>query len=311
MIWANLLHLSYNMWEDRIASETPIRGDRPFLRFDEKLWNDLLEKMVEVGMNMVVIDLGDGVNYESHPEIAVENAWSRDKLRQELDKIRGMGLEPIPKLNFSAAHDSWLGIYHRCVSTPKYYEVCANLVTEAIELFDGPRFFHLGYDEETAWHQMHYQYVVIRQYDLWWHDFNFFVEAVEKHNVRPWIWSDYIWKHRDDFIEKMPKSVLQSNWYYGNQFDKYDAFEESDDEVQRYIEAYTDLEEYGFDQIPTGSNFGCDENFGMTVDFCRKNISPERLKGFMQTPWHPTLEEFRDKHLKAIELVATEIEKWQ
>lgn len=31
MIWANLLHLSFNMWEDRIAPETPFRGYRSTL----------------------------------------------------------------------------------------------------------------------------------------------------------------------------------------------------------------------------------------------------------------------------------------
>jgi hypothetical protein len=82
MIFANLLHLSYNMWGDW---ENPaVKGKywayKPYLRFDESLWNDLLEKMASYKMNMVVIDVGDGIEFSSHPEIAVKNAWSRDKL---------------------------------------------------------------------------------------------------------------------------------------------------------------------------------------------------------------------------------------
>ena len=42
---------------------------------------------------MVVIDLGDAVKYESHPEIAVRNAWTVKRLKDELSKIREMGLE--------------------------------------------------------------------------------------------------------------------------------------------------------------------------------------------------------------------------
>lgn len=147
----------------------------------------------------------------------------------------------------------------------------------------------------------------MRQFDLWWHDFNFFVAAVEKHNVRPWIWSDYIWKHLDLFTEKMPESVLQSNWYYGTQFDKFGNFQKGDEKLQRYIEAYTDLEKLKFDQIPIASNHSNDENFAMTVKFCREHIHPSRLKGFFQTPWRPTLEEFRERHLKAIDQVGAEI----
>src|SRR5687767_8618183 len=83
-IWANLLHLSYNMWCDweNPKEKLPYIKMKPDLRFDEKLWVDLLEQMKSAGFNMVVIDLGDGVKYKSHPEIAVKNAWSRKKLRQ-------------------------------------------------------------------------------------------------------------------------------------------------------------------------------------------------------------------------------------
>jgi hypothetical protein len=80
MIWGNLLHLGMNMWCDReVPAWGPLKGEdlqwvsaKPFLRFDERLWNDLLRRMADVGMNLVVIDLGEGVRYESHPEIAVK-----------------------------------------------------------------------------------------------------------------------------------------------------------------------------------------------------------------------------------------------
>ena len=139
-VWGNLLHLSYNMWCDRDypdAREYIVMQDH--LRFDRSLWNDLVQQMAEVGMNLVAIDLGDGVRWESHPEIAVEGAWSREELKQELSRLRGLGLEPIPKLNFSTAHDAWMKEYSRMVSTPKYYEVCAHLIEEVIDLFDRPR----------------------------------------------------------------------------------------------------------------------------------------------------------------------------
>src|SRR6266545_154557 len=96
MIFANLLHLSYNMWcdwENPALRSSPYNPCKPYLRFDDQLWNDLLAAMKKGGFNMVVIDLGDGVKYESHPEIAVENAWSRDRLKGEVKKLRDMGLE--------------------------------------------------------------------------------------------------------------------------------------------------------------------------------------------------------------------------
>jgi len=297
MTWAYLAHLSYNMWVDREAPEIraphPYLSAEPYLRFDESLWNDILRQMADAGMNMVVIDLGDGVRYGSHPEIAVENAWTPSKLRDELGKARAMGIEPIPKLNFSATHDAWLGPYSRMLSTPTYYEVCGDLIAETIELFDRPRLFHLGMDEETAAHQVHQAYAVMRQHELWWHDFMFYVSEVEKNGVRAWVWSDYEWEHPELFFQKMPKSVLQSNWYYGQEF--------SPD--INYVKAYLELEEHGYDQVPTGSNWSTPANFEATVRFCQEHIAPERLLGFLQTVWHPTLEACRERHEQAIEQV--------
>lgn len=299
--WGYLAHLSFNMWGDREAPELKAEywSGQPYLRFDDGLWNDLLKKMQAEGVNLVVIDVGDGVQYESHPEIAVKNAWSRDRLREELAKMRALGLEPIPKLNFSATHDYWLGPYARKVSSDEYYAVCRDLIAEVIKLFDKPRLFHLGMDEETAEHQKEMAYAVIRQHELWWHDMLFYIEQVEKGGARPWIWSDYFWHHPELFLEKMPKSVLQSNWYYGEKFeDKID-----------YVKAYLELEKNGYDQAPTGSNWSVDTNFEGTVEFCAKHISPGHLKGFLQTSWKPTLEACRERHFKAIEQVGR-ARKW-
>jgi len=295
-IWANLVHLSYNMWSD---TEMPDTNDgyyaaRPYLRFDTGLWGEILKKMVAAGMNMLVLDLGDGVRYESHPEIAVEGAWTVERLQQELASVRKLGLEPIPKLNFSTCHDTWMGPYARMVSTDAYYGVCRDLIAEVIDLFGRPRFFHLGMDEETFEHQRRYEYVVIRQGDLWWKDILFLFNEVEKGGARPWIWSDYYWQHPEVFLKKMPKSVVQSNWYYGEAF-RPDI---------GGVKAYLDLEAHGYDQIPTGSNWTLPENFPGTVKFCREHIAPERLLGFFQTSWKPTLPACRERHFQAIEMAA-------
>ena len=322
LIWANLLHLSYNMWNDHIPLQyrdadykctnckpdatSWANGYRPELTFDENMWNTLLKDMAAAGMNMVIIDLGDAVVYESHPEIAVKNAWTPEKLRSELVKIRKLGLEPIPKLNFAATHDAWLGEYARMVSTQKYYDVCRDLIREVIDLFDTPRFFHLGMDEERAEYQTKFDYVVFRQNDLWWGDLYFFIGEVEKKNVRSWIWSDYAWHHPDVFFKKMPKSVLQSNWYYGDVFD-LNALEEP---IKTHLGLYHKLEEHGYDQVPTGSNWREDINMEATVEHCKDVVDPSRLLGFMTASWFPTLSPCLEKHQDAVRQIGRAIKKY-
>lgn len=187
MLWAYLIHLGYNMWSDREAPEWGLShvSAKPYLRCDPEIWKEAIDSLAQAGANMVVIDLGEGIRYKSHPELAVRGSWTRKKLRNELARMRDLGLEPIPKLNFSATHDVWLGPYARCVSTDTYYRVCADLIEEVIEVFDKPRLFHLGMDEETAQHQRGQSYVVIRQYELWWHDFHFLRRQVQKKEFDP------------------------------------------------------------------------------------------------------------------------------
>lgn len=309
MIFANLLHLSYNMWGDW---DRPGAGKywaaKPYLRFDEKLWNDLLDAMRKHQMNMVVIDIGDGIEYASHPEISVKNAWSHDKLKSELKKMRDMGLEPIPKLNFSTCHDQWMGKYARMVSTPEYYKVCEDVIAEVIGLFDKPRFFHLGMDEEEAIHQPHFEYAAMRQHGLWWRDIKFLFKQCEDRGSRPWIWGDYVWNHSEVFYKNMPTNVIQSNWYRdpvrGPSKSVYGGVINMDIECVR---TYVDVDKAGFDQLPTISNWETPENIYGTMRFCNKHLSKEHLKGYFLAPWRPTMEDTREKHMDAIEHFALAI----
>lgn len=328
MIWAYLIHLSYNMWEDftaegyekntypKDASLAEIRKwahmYRPDLTCEKDVWDAVIDRLVENGGNMLVIDLGDAVKYKSHPEIAVNGAWTRKELRKELERIRALGLEVIPKLNFSTGHKSWLGEYQHQISSKVYYEVCKDLIDEVVDLFDHPRLFHIGMDEETCEHQSHLRYSVVRHEDLWWNDFYYFVNQVERNNVRPWIWSDMIWRNKDEFIKKMPKTVLQSNWVYSSDV----CFDKDDKPYSAYSQAFINLEENGFDQVPTGSNFigggswEGNENFGNLVRYGKRIIAPERLKGFMQTVWTPTLKPFLNAHYGAVDLIGKARKKY-
>ncbi len=306
-IWCNLIHLSFNLWEDHnrlSASLDPTIKARVFdekLRVSDALWNDCVIRMHHYGMNMVLLDLGDAILYESHPEIAVKNAWSVERLKAEIKKLKALGIEPIPKLNFSAGHDAWLGKYSHMLSTDLYYQVCKDLVEEVVEIFESPRFFHIGYDEEDYRNQRFYDYVVLRQNDLWWKDLYYFVDLLGRYNARPWIWSDYAWDYPESFFRKMPKEVIQSNWYYKDDFSNLNDIA---------IKTYLKLEENGFDQIPTAGYYEhisgvyrAEKSAVETVKFAKQHIGDKYLLGFIQTNWRPTTEVYRKDILKSIELL--------
>lgn len=298
-IKAVLLHLGGNMWCDWPATPAQAenlkkqgRAPHEKVPVNEDIWRRSTDLLVEKGMNMVVIDLGEGVAYPRRPELAIEGSWPVEKLRAELARLRAAGLEPIPKLNFSNTHNGWLKHYRRLVSTGEYYRVCEDVIRDAVEIFDSPRFLHLGYDEETDSHQSGFDFIMVRQGELWWNDFLWFVKTAEKVGVRPWVWSDYCW-HHPDYVKRCPKCVLQSNWYYDEQMEGFDI--PNMKEHRALVQAFVDLEKAGFDQVPCGSNWNSgyrrkngpkrNESMRELVPFCRKVIAPERLKGFMMASW--------------------------
>ena len=317
---AVLLHLGHNMWCEWLPDDvmaTAKIGDRYKpnykLRNKDEQWRRVTARMAEHKLNMLVIDIGEGLVYPSHPELAIEGSWSPDKLRDEIVRLRGMGIEAIPKLNFSATHDGWLKHYHRMLTTPKYYEVVKDVIRDVAEVFETPRFFHLGYDEETVHFATNRNYFVMRTGDLWWHDFLYTVKCTEDCGCRPWVWSDYGWDH-PDYFTRCPKSVVQSNWYYDECHGGFDLATNKTRDHKR-LKEFWDLEKAGFDQIPCGTNWvgcvrrqencGADDVIGKLVKLGREVVSDKHLLGFMMAPWASCdTEENTQTNLKGVDLFA-------
>ena len=295
-----LLHLGHNMWNEWLPPELmkdeflePRRRPDLKLACDEGVWRKITGRLAERGMNMVIIDIGEALKYPSHPELAVEGSWSPDKMRAEVRRLKGMGLEPIPKLNFSATHDGWLKDYHRMLSTPEYYQVVDDVIGDALEVFENPRFIHLGFDEERAEWQRKMNYFAARQGELWWHDFLYAVKCAEKRGSRAWVWSD-CGPHKPEYFARCPKSVLQTAWYY----DAYNAKLSMDPKVNPHwwkMQNFIDLDRNGFEQVACGTNWvgfkrkalgvDADEVMGLVVKFVREHVTSDRMLGFMMAPW--------------------------
>ena len=318
-IWGFMIQLGHNMWYE--PGDGPGLGkggtlSEPRNRTEQQVWDAVTECAARKGANLMVIDLGEGLIYPSHPELAVAGSWTPEKLKKELARLRRLGLEPVPKLNFSAKHDAWLKQYSRMVSTETYYKVCADLIADVCGIFDHPRYFHLGWDEERTGAQRKCQLLVTRQGDLWWHDMLFTAREVERHGARPWVWSDKNWVCRAEFKERMPKSILQSNCWYN----RLKNFVRNDEEIAKRDWpggwgascSFLELEEDGHDQVPCGSNVeDMDESFLALTRLAKVRIAPERLKGFLMAPWSCTYgKEPLKKQLEACDILERAITEW-
>ena len=120
-----LICLADNCWND--SAEVPWCTGvlyQPVLRADVNTFREICDKALRCGFDSVIIDLANGIKYKSHPEIAVEGAWTPEFMQEEVRRYKKKGLKFYPRLNFSAGHDAWLCEYSRMVSTPYYYSFC-------------------------------------------------------------------------------------------------------------------------------------------------------------------------------------------
>ena len=317
-MWAFMPQFGMNMWGDIVSApkrdgiQTRILTDEEFavigrpgynsrqkVRFDEVLWRSLSARLRSAGCNLLLLDLGELPVYPSHPELAVEGSWPADKLSAEVDRLKGMGFEVIPKLNFSCCHDAWLKEYARMISTSEYYAVVRDLVRDVHEMFGAPRFIHLGLDEEDIYEYQSRSTSIVRmrQGELWWHDALFMIREVERLGSRAWVWSDYIRRHPlEEFVRRMPKSVLQSPWTYRTE---NPSFEDP------LVKIFKTLADAGYDVVPCGSNcYGVRENFPAMARFCMDNLPADRYAGMLFAPWVATREPYGRLLFEAADLMA-------
>ena len=272
-MWAFMIQLGNNMW-DKKGRQTPYIKDeeesiyRDFLYTDKEIWNEITAFLPSCGINTLLIDMGEGIRLDSHPELAVEGSWSKEEFRKELQRLRSLGLTPIPKYNFSCGHNAWLQEYAYMVGTETYDHVCRDIVEEVIALFDTPEFFHLGLEEEDYANQRSQPVAVIRNPAKKIQDATALFDICRSHGVRPWIWCNYVcidsYGGEEAFRAAIPKDVLISNWFYG--------FVPSDPTTygeNQSLALYTKLGQWGYEQMPTSSTYGSHLSSKMTMKYFR------------------------------------------
>jgi len=305
-MWALLVNLG--AWE-KSYTELP---------FDDDLWDYIVDECEKTGINNIVICIGGGIEFASHPELSLKGAWTRKKLRDEIKRCRKKNINLIPKLNFSTPHNMWMGEYSRMVSTSVYYKVCNDLIKEAYELFEHPKYIHIGMDEEDARHAERNEWAMYRQGELYWHDIRFLVDCVKDTGATPWMWADPLFDHPDDYKKYFePDEVILSPWYY-NAFRKENWTPVSSREV--YV-AYYNQDRYanmgiqyveedpflvnirnlaipllndGYIYVPCASVCNkCDCNTSEVVEYFKENTPDNQLLGFITAPWKKIVVENR------------------
>ena len=318
-IWALFVELSLSQWQPK----------REKVEFDEEYWNELIKKCADTGINTIVIDVGDGVQYESHPEIVIDGAWSKEKVLAEVKKCREYGIELIPKLNFSTGHAYWMGEYRRMTSSTRYYNFCHNILREIYEMFDKPSYIHLGMDEENIITTACAEDVVIyRKNEVLIKDLKFLFDEVNSLGAKPWIWHEPL-VHYTEIYEKFigPDEAVISPWWYwsytedehfpiisdidNHYYDKGIRYEKDVPMRVEFMQKIVPLLEKGYKYIPTPSTFYCPEtNTDDTLKYFKENCPDEQIIGYMTAPWREIDGKYKDTYDLSLDLLKVAREKY-
>jgi hypothetical protein len=187
-------------------------------------------------INMLILELKGGYQSAVHPEISrAKGAWSRAELEAVIERARSHGIEVIPALN-TPAHARWIGTAHPelleeetavllCTRHPDTRTLVEDLYNELIEIFDQPRFVHIGHDE-IGWrtHRKHESQRCVRcqgtprwqllAEDLVWHH-----KTLAALGAKPMLWSDMLvegWNGKQDGIyratNRIPEAIRSDFW---------------------------------------------------------------------------------------------------
>lgn len=195
----------------------------------------LQRTVVDQKINVVGLEINQGMKFDRHPEISGPAAWSKDEVRRVVDFLRGQGVEVFPLVN-SLGHASWLVIpipelredgdsQTLCTRHPRVRLVLEDVYSELIEVFQ-PSMFHFGLDE-IRWQTLNVEpekrcprCAGLDKRDLFVEHVNWLNGFARSRNLRMLMWADMIIRQHNggppfnlaDTVNRLPKTITMCDW---------------------------------------------------------------------------------------------------
>lgn len=203
---------------------------------DVEFFNDyVFRTMARQKLNKLVFIIGEGMAFDSHPELRAPQAWSKDELKALIDFAEDSYIEVIPLVTV-LGHANWFTIRHpelkepghdpniACVRLPETNQLIADVFDEVIDLFR-PKTFHIGMDE-CWWRTLslpdeercprctgHWADIVAEQA-------TFFRDYLAERGIRAMMWGDMLLPehnggapyHTAQALDRIPEDMIIANW---------------------------------------------------------------------------------------------------
>lgn len=203
--------------------------DMNVAQFTPQYLEKWLNELARLGYDTVIWEVENNVKWETCPECASPDAFTKDEFREILALCRNLGLEPIPLFQ-TIAHCEYVlkhekykhlaespgAINQYCPTNPDLMEFLDRWIDEYLELFGKVAHFHLGADE--AWSLGSCgrcaQYAkALSLSDLYVNHVNALAEKLAQLGVTPAIWADMV-LHHNEALDKLSRDIMLFDWMY-------------------------------------------------------------------------------------------------
>ncbi len=191
-------------------------------KFDLQTALCVVRAMSRQGMDLLVVDCEDGVEYKSHPELKRPYSVPMSDLRELAGFANSCNIDIVPKLNFAKSdrkrHDLWLepnaSRKNWLEDIEEYFKIADDIISELIQVCKPRQYFHIGMDEDHSRSSEQYADAIIRLRTI-----------VSRHGLRTVIWNDSCENNKNSMAqvhaeksiaaEKMlPKDIVHVLWQY-------------------------------------------------------------------------------------------------
>jgi hypothetical protein len=185
----------------------------------------LLDKIAQLGYDTILWELETQVRWDTCPECALPDSWTKSEFLDLLDYSRKLKLEPIPLLQ-TIGHAEYVMTQERyhafredpdssdcyCVSNPAVREFLRNWIAEYCELFGDLKHFHLGGDEATRFGSCE-KCASRERNGLYGEHIKEISVDLRAKNIRPGIWSDMVLAEADH-LDAISREFTIWDWNY-------------------------------------------------------------------------------------------------
>ncbi len=254
-------------------------------RFDHATAEAVIDAMADAGMNLLLIDVEDGVIYKSLPELRKRYSVPMAELGALTLRARRKGLEVVPKLNFSRSplhrHSAWLDPNQADRDSASFWKQGFAAIDEVLTATESST-LHVGMDEDDTRSPEEYCKATMRLY-----------RGLRRRGVRMAMWAEvgHKWRPQERWkeipaIRELPRDVILMPWSY--QFAQ--------------TEWVPRLKRWGF-QVIGACGYGAPGTEGDPLANAREwcgLIRSARADGLVLTQWIRCSKENRDRLVQAV-----------